>query len=570
MKRLLKAAASLFLAAALMTTELPINLSIDADAAGKLSTKTTYADDGTAIVTVTASEWENEIRYTTDGSAPTAKSKLYVAPIEVDEKTTIRIAEFNEDDDKIKGIKKTVSPKIARVTFKIRQDHVAKKAYLTMDCGTDGAKIYYTTDGTKPDQDSECYTGEIEVTEKTKFRVRAYCSGYKTTTTHSVIVKYEKPYEEGVYADIIRNPGSEDNDDSYAEVIKNPVRDDDEKSEETKKEETKVEVKEEEKTEVNDEKTEDKDEEKKTVVEKDDEEKSVSEKISYKITYMDTVSKSYVTLLKSKASNVIRYTTDGSAVTKNSKVYSKRVGFEEPGVFRAKEYTKAGKLVATLKINVKIKCAQVEFGCIAMDSGIRTITMSTKTPDATIYYTTDGSSPTAETGYVYTAPLTIGELVDIKAIAVKDDYRRSNIAWEIAGRIELTLQDFDFSDHKYRDAADELNKYRRSKGYGELILDEKLTRAACVRAHEMSVYMDHARPNGTRYTSAILNQGVDFSYSSELFSYNKETAQEFIKSLVSDKANADHILETGYDAKKIGIGYYKKGHAEYWVLLITD
>ncbi|MFC9600839.1 chitobiase/beta-hexosaminidase C-terminal domain-containing protein [Peribacillus butanolivorans] len=46
------------------------------------------------------------------------------------------------------------------------------------------------------------------------------------------------------------------------------------------------------------------------------------------------------------------------------------------------------------------------------------VTLSTETPDATVYYTTDGTKPT-ETSTKYTGPITINEAVSIKAIAVK-------------------------------------------------------------------------------------------------------------------------------------------------------
>lgn len=563
MKKHLKAVISLLLAFVLFASAIPAG-TINAFAEGKLSSKVTYEADGTAVVTLEAGDFYNAVRYTTDGSVPTKKSKLYVMPIEITEKTLIRAAEF-DGDKKVKGIKLTAAPKdsdsvsekkesasdtstangkTGKITFKVTQLG-NYKAIVELECETPDVEIRYTTDGSKPDEDSNLYENGIVIVENTKIRARAYKEGYKTTTT------YNKTAPVKLFSDFDSEPVyNNDKDDDKKETVKEeePEKESEKKPE---KESTASEKKE-------------------IVIEKDKEESSVSEKISYKVTYMDTTSKSYVTLLKSKNSNVIRYTTDGSAVSKSSKKYSSRVAFTEPGVLRAKEYTKSGELVATLKISVKIKCAQVEFGCIGMDSGIRTITMSSKTPGATIYYTTDGSTPTEELGYVYESPLTLGERVDIKAIAVKDDYRRSNIAWEIVGRIELQLQDFDFSDSKYSEAANILNEYRKANGYKALTLDEGLTRAACIRAHEMAIYMDHVRPNGLNYTSVINGQGVDHKYSAELFAYNKDTAKQFIDSLTSDSDNQRYLLESGFEFKKVGIGYYKKGHAEYWVLLVTD
>ncbi|PHE39261.1 chitobiase/beta-hexosaminidase C-terminal domain-containing protein, partial [Bacillus pseudomycoides] len=55
------------------------------------------------------------------------------------------------------------------------------------------------------------------------------------------------------------------------------------------------------------------------------------------------------------------------------------------------------------------------------------VTLSTETPNATIYYTTDGSTPT-ESSTKYTGPITIKETVQIKAIAVKMGLENSEIA----------------------------------------------------------------------------------------------------------------------------------------------
>jgi len=57
----------------------------------------------------------------------------------------------------------------------------------------------------------------------------------------------------------------------------------------------------------------------------------------------------------------------------------------------------------------------------------QSVTISTKTEDATIYYTTDGSEPT-ENSTAYTKPITVSETTTIKAIAVKEDYNNSSVA----------------------------------------------------------------------------------------------------------------------------------------------
>jgi len=55
------------------------------------------------------------------------------------------------------------------------------------------------------------------------------------------------------------------------------------------------------------------------------------------------------------------------------------------------------------------------------------VTISCSTADATIYYTLDGSDPTAEST-VYTEPISVEASVTIKAIAMKEGFNASNIA----------------------------------------------------------------------------------------------------------------------------------------------
>jgi len=62
-------------------------------------------------------------------------------------------------------------------------------------------------------------------------------------------------------------------------------------------------------------------------------------------------------------------------------------------------------------------------------SGNQTITISSATPGTDIYYTTNGSEPTANSNY-YNGPFSIGSSVSVRAIAVKSGYSNSEISTE--------------------------------------------------------------------------------------------------------------------------------------------
>lgn len=554
MKRYLKAVVSLFLAFVLFAAALPLS-EINASAAETLSSDVTYKKDGTALVELKAGDFYNAVRYTTDGSVPTSKSKYYLKPIEITEKTLIRAAEF-DGDKKVKGIKLTVDPanapsksdktetavsngKTGKVTFEVTQlgDY---KAVVEIECETPGCEIRYTTDGSKPDENSELYKNGIIVTEKTKIRARAYKEGYKTATTYAKTVNVK------LFAD------------SETKYV-NPETE----KETSENKETVTETPEAAKTEEKEEKTE---------VKQDIPAEKVydDQKISYKTTYMDNGT-TKVTLTPAKSGYTIRYTTDGTTPTyKTGKKYKSRLSFDEPTVLRVRQYNADGKCVGTLKLNVKIKCADVIFSCVSMETGMREIKMTCATPGATIYYTTNGNSPKNSNAKVYSEPIFANSIADVMAYAVKDGYKDSSVTWEIAGNVKMKLDNFNFDDPQYKLGLDILNQSRRANGVSILNLDEKLTEAANMRAYELSVYYSHRRPSGTNYTSVFSDYNIVMDVSGEYIERHHKDVYGFMDEVLSSRENTRFLLSDDYGYTNVGIGYYETSSTTYWVLLVTN
>ncbi len=69
---------------------------------------------------------------------------------------------------------------------------------MTLSCATDGAVIYYTTDGTCPCQNTASrakYTGPITITENTKFRIAAYKDGMEYSDRLNITVTVDEEHQ---------------------------------------------------------------------------------------------------------------------------------------------------------------------------------------------------------------------------------------------------------------------------------------------------------------------------------------------------------------------------------------
>ena len=90
------------------------------------------------------------------------------------------------------------------------------------------------------------------------------------------------------------------------------------------------------------------------------------------------------------------------------------------------DYTKK-ELVQMLNYSLALKCAKPVASPAAGEVANPTnVSLSTKTIGATIYYTTNGSTPTDQSTE-YTEPIAVTVPVTIKAIAILEDYIDSDI-----------------------------------------------------------------------------------------------------------------------------------------------
>ena len=118
----------------------------------------------------------------------------------------------------------------------------------------------------------------------------------------------------------------------------------------------------------------------------------------------------------------IRYTTDGTDPDATTgTVYSTPINVISSMTVKA--VVVRYELVLT---EVATKAVTPILAAPTIDNVGGTITLSTTTPGAKIYYTTDGTTPSSSNGTLYSAPFSIGEATVIKAIAYSSDLSESS------------------------------------------------------------------------------------------------------------------------------------------------
>jgi hypothetical protein len=159
------------------------------------------------------------IRYTTDGTEPTASSPLYSAPIQLAENstTTLKVKAFMDDWDDSPSYEATytITGQVAMTTpvFDPIPGTYTEAISVSLNTTTvpAGAQIYYTTDGSDPNESSQLYTGtaiQINANEAVTIRARAfyqdwlpseiYSANYSVTGTAGIVGTVFSP-EPGIY-----------------------------------------------------------------------------------------------------------------------------------------------------------------------------------------------------------------------------------------------------------------------------------------------------------------------------------------------------------------------------------
>ena len=100
-----------------------------------------------------------------------------------------------------------------------------------------------------------------------------------------------------------------------------------------------------------------------------------------------------------------------------------------------------------------------------------------------------------------------------------------------------------------------VNQERTKAGLSAVTLDQNIASAALVRAKEIETSFSHTRPNGSKFSTALTEQGVTFKGAGENIAWGQKSPEAVIQAWMNSEGHRANILNKNFT--KIGVGYYQ-------------
>lgn len=361
----------------------------------------TYTNLHINITTPTA---DAKIYYTLDGTDPTEKSALYTGPIALTQNCTVKAIALRDNyhDSPVTTYQLNVDNLICGVpTFKRTGNR------LELSTTTQGADIYYTTDGTEPTIESAKYEKVIDIQHNAVIKAITAMDGHITSKSATFIIDDiqaaipEMSIVDDKLVITCSTPGA---------VIHYEIGEDKEPTEASPIYTEPIEVTE--------------DMTVKAIAFAKDYNTSEIAVFSPYVCKVPTftLANNLLTIASDTEGAEIYYTTDGSTPTVNSQKYTGPISLSRNDTYKAIA-VKEGLLVSVVNAYTVDYFQATEPTCSFADGKL---TISTTMPGAEIRYEIGGSTPTSSS-LVYTEPLTLTDNRPVKAITVADGFNSSEV-----------------------------------------------------------------------------------------------------------------------------------------------
>lgn len=113
-----------------------------------------------------------------------------------------------------------------------------------------------------------------------------------------------------------------------------------------------------------------------------------------------------------------------------------------------------------------------------------------------------------------------------------------------------------------------VNQERAKAGLSPVTADASIEAAALVRAKETETSFSHTRPDGSSFSTALVQQGVRFFGAGENIAWGQKTPEQVMNGWMNSEGHRANILNAKFT--KIGVGYYQNASGtNYWTQLFT-
>ena len=142
------------------------------------------------------------IYYTTDGTTPTTSSTLYAAPITVSVTETIEaIAVAGNYTSPVISVAYVIQLPVAGApVFSVAAGTYTSAQTVTLSSSTPGAQIYYTTNGSTPTIGSTLYSGPLSLTSSETVKAIAVATSYSSSAVASAAYVVQLPAAAPVFS----------------------------------------------------------------------------------------------------------------------------------------------------------------------------------------------------------------------------------------------------------------------------------------------------------------------------------------------------------------------------------
>ena len=389
------------------------------------SSQTVSISDATAGTT---------IYYTTNGTAPTTSSSVYSGPITVSASETLEAiaVETGYTTSSAASAAYTISKTLPAPVFSVAAGTYTSTQTVSISDATAGTTIYYTTNGTAPTTSSTAYSGAVTVSATETLEAIAVETGYTTSPVASAAYTINPTAPAPTYSLASGSYASAKSVQiavASSSALAYYTTDGSTPTTASKKYSGALWISA--NTTIN------------AIAVQSGLANSPVVTATYTIApVLATPSFSLaggsaayngpqtVSISDSNAGVTIYYTTNGTAPTTSSNVYTGpiTVSATETIEAMATETNYTNSVVATVLYTITPTAVAPTFSLASGSySGSQTVTLADATAGTTIYYTTNGTVPTASSTK-YTAAITVSASETVKAIAVASGYNNSPVA----------------------------------------------------------------------------------------------------------------------------------------------